>query len=420
MSTRTSRVALASFVGTAIEFYDFYIYGTAAALVLNSAFFPTLSPVAGSLAALSTFAVAFVARPLGAVLFGHFGDRVGRKATLVASLLLMGLSTVAIGLLPGYASIGVAAPVALTALRFLQGLGLGGEWGGAALLAAEHAPAGRRGWYSVFPQLGPAVGFFAAGGSFLVLSAVLDDAAFRAWGWRVPFLASAVLVLVGLRVRLKIAETPAFTKVLQERERSSLPVLEMLRRAPARLLLGGGTIVVCYVLFYVATTFGLAHATGVLGAPRAGVLADQIVAVWAMAAATVAACLLSDRWGRKPVLVSGCLAAVGAGAVFAPLLHGGQHLAAFVLALLAMGWVYGPLGALLPELFPTRFRYSASSLAYNLGGVLGGALAPTVATWLVHRHGPQSVAWYVAAAAAASVVCVLLLPETIGEEVQTT
>ncbi|MFI9815314.1 MFS transporter [Saccharothrix variisporea] len=400
----TGRVAVASFVGTAIEFYDFYLYGTAAALVLNSAFFPTLSPVAGSLAAFSTFAVAFVARPLGALLFGHLGDRRGRKSTLVASLLVMGCATVAIGLLPGYDAIGVAAPVALTALRFLQGLGLGGEWGGAALLANECAPPGRKGWYSTFPQVGPAVGFALASGSFLVLSTALSDDAFRDWGWRVPFLASAVLVLVGLRVRLTIAETPEFARLTAQRERSSKPLLDMLREAPARLFGAGGTIVVCYVLFYVATTFGLAYATKTLGRPRGDVLLDQIAAVGAMALTTVVACRAADRFGRKPVLVTGCLAAIAAGVT----LPGGHP----VFALAAMGWVYGPLGAFLPELFPARFRYSASSFAYTLGGVLGGALAPTLATHLVSAHGTGAIGWYVAAAAAVSVACVLLLPET--------
>lgn len=400
----TRRVAVASFVGTAIEFYDFYLYGTAAALVLNSAFFPTLSPVAGSLAAFSTFAVAFIARPLGALLFGHLGDRRGRKSTLVASLLVMGLSTVAIGLLPGYAQIGVAAPVLLTLLRFLQGLGLGGEWGGAALLANECAPANRKGWYSTFPQVGPAVGFALASGSFLVLSTTLGDEAFREWGWRVPFLASAVLVLFGLKVRLTIAETPEFARLVQDRERSSKPLVDMLRETPTRLMSAGGAIVVCYVLFYVSTTFGLAYATKTLHEQRDDVLLDQIAAVAAMALATVIACRAADRFGRKPVLVTGCLAALAAGFT----LPDGHP----VFALAAMGWVYGPLGAFLPELFPARFRYSASSFAYNLGGVLGGALAPTIATYLVAAHGPRAIGWYVAAAAAVSVACVLLLPET--------
>ncbi|MCP2164720.1 MFS transporter [Goodfellowiella coeruleoviolacea] len=410
-----NRVALASFVGTAIEFYDFYIYGTAAALVINSAFFPNLSPVIGTLAAFSTFAVAFIARPLGSLLFGHFGDRVGRKSMLVASLLTMGLSTVAIGLLPSHATIGVLAPVLLVVLRFLQGLGLGGEWGGAALLAAEYAPRGKRGWYSTFPQIGPSIGFFAASGAFLVLSSLQSDEAFRAWGWRVPFLASALLVVVGLVVRLRIAETPVFAEVIRRQERSSLPLVDMLRTAPVRLLLGGGTIIVSYVLFYIATTFGLSYATSTLHIPKNTVLLLQVVAIWAMAVATVLACRASDRFGRRAVLLSGCGYAVVAGLLFFPLLDTRSLplvCLAFALALAGMGWVYGPLGAFLPELFPARFRYSASSFAYNLGGVLGGALAPTIATWLVAGFGSASVGYYMAGAAVISLLCVLALPET--------
>ncbi|MFB9906152.1 MFS transporter [Allokutzneria oryzae] len=412
---RIGTIALASFIGTAIEFYDFYIYGTAAALVLNAAFFPNLSPLAGQLAAFSTFAVAFIARPLGSLLFGHFGDRVGRKSMLVASLLTMGLSTVVIGLLPGYDTIGVAAPLLLVALRFVQGLGLGGEWGGAALLAAENAPNGKRGWYGAFPQFGPAVGFFAASGSFLLLSSVLSDEAFRDWGWRVPFLASAVLVLVGLLVRLKIAETPAFAEVLRKQERSSMPLVDMFRRAPARLLLGGGTVIICYVLFYTATTFMLSYGTSSLKISRDTMLVLSIVTIWAMVAGTGVSALASDKWGRKPVLIAGCVVAAASGLLLFPLVGGGDvTLVAIALALMlaAMGAVYGPLGAYLPELFDVRYRYSASSFAYNLGGVLGGGLAPIVAAELAASRGISAVGWYLAGAAVLSLVCVLALPET--------
>lgn len=410
-----TRIAVASFIGTAIEFYDFYIYGTAAALVLNSTFFPDLSPVVGTLAAFSTFAVAFIARPLGSLLFGHFGDRVGRKSMLVASLLTMGLATVAIGLLPGAAQIGILAPVLLVVLRFLQGLGLGGEWGGAALLATEHAPQGKRGWYAAFPQLGPSVGFFAASGSFLLLSAVLDDVAFREWGWRVPFLASAVLVAVGLFVRLRIAETPVFTKLVEKQERASMPLVEMFRQAPKRLLLGGGVIVVCYVLFYTSTTFVLSYGTTTLGYSRNTMLVLSIITIWALAVGTIVASRAADAYGRKPVLIFGTLFSVVAGLLLFPLLGSGSVVLAGValaLALGAMGLVYGPLGAFLPELFDTRFRYSASSFAYNLGGVAGGALAPTVAAALAADYGPGAVGIYVAAAAVLSLLCVLGLPET--------
>jgi len=409
------RIAVGSFIGTAIEFYDFYIYGTATALVLNATFFPTLAPVNATLASFATFAVAFIGRPLGSLLFGHFGDRVGRKATLVASLLTMGLSTVAIGLLPGYATLGVAAPVILVLLRFLQGIGLGGEWGGAALLAVENAPAGRRSWYATFPQLGPSIGFFAANGLFLALSASLSDDAFRSWGWRIPFLASAALVIVGLVVRLRLSETPVFAEVVRRREQSRLPLVDMLRKAPLRLLLGGGTIITCYVVFYVTTTFCLSYVTTTLKLPKSEALGLLVAAIWAMALTTVLSCLAGDRFGRKPVLIVGCVFTGVIGLVMFPLLGAGTALSigvAFALGLAAMGWVYGPLGAFLPELFDARYRYSASSFAYNLGGVLGGALAPTIAAALAAADGTSAVGWYVAGSAVVSLLCLLGLPET--------
>ena len=261
------KVAFASFTGTAIEFYDFYIYGTAAALVLGAIFFPEFSPAAGTLAAFATFAVAFVARPLGGVFFGHFGDRVGRKAMLIFSLLMMGVATVLIGLLPGYAAIGVAAPLLLVVLRFLQGFGLGGEWGGAVLMATEHAPQGKRGLYSSFPQMGPAVGFLLANGLFLALAATLSDEQFAAWGWRVPFAASLVLVLVGLYVRVTIAETPVFRRAIETQTRAKVPFWDMLRAYPLVLILSSGGMVLAYVLFYTITTFALAYGSANLGCP---------------------------------------------------------------------------------------------------------------------------------------------------------
>lgn len=411
------RVAVASFIGTAIEFYDFYIYGTAAALVLNQAFFPTLDPVNATLASFSTYAVAFAARPLGSVVFGHFGDRVGRKSVLVASLLLMGLSTAFVGLLPGYGTLGVWAPLLLIALRFLQGIGLGGEWGGAALLAVEHAPKRRRGLYAAFPQLGPSVGFFAATGVFWLLSAVLDDAAFRSWGWRVPFLLSFLLVGVGLFVRLKISETPVFAKVMDAQEAAKVPALEVFRRHPRELLLGAGGMIVAYGLFYTATTYCLAYATTTLGISRNTMLALSLVACLFLAAGTWLAATRSDAAGRRKLVLTGCaLAAVWPlfplldtqRPVFVALGIGG--------ALFCMGVVYGPMGAYLPELFGTTVRYSGASLAYNLGGVLGGAVAPLVATRLQSEFGSSSVGWYVSAMAVVSMVCVLALPETRERE----
>lgn len=304
------RVAVASFIGTAIEFYDFYIYGTAAALVLNQAFFPTLDPVTATLASFSTYAVAFVARPLGSVVFGHFGDRVGRKSVLVASLLLMGLSTACVGLLPGYGTLGIWAPLLLILLRFLQGIGLGGEWGGAALLAVEHAPRKRRGLYAAFPQLGPSVGFFAATGAFWLLSAGLDDGAFRSWGWRVPFLLSFLLVGVGLFVRLKISETPVFAKVRDAQEASKVPALDVLRRHPRELLLGSGGMIIAYGLFYTATTYCLSYATGTLGISRDTMLGLSLIACLFLAAGTWLAATRSDGSGRRRLILAGCGLAV--------------------------------------------------------------------------------------------------------------
>ncbi|MFI6322519.1 MFS transporter [Nonomuraea sp. NPDC050556] len=391
MTTRARSVILASLVGTAIEFYDFFIYGTAAALVFSTVFFAEDNP----LGAYATFAVAFLSRPLGSAIFGHWGDRAGRKSTLVVSLLLMGGSTVAIGVLPGYAAIGVAAPILLTLLRFTQGIGLGGEWGGAALLAAEYAPEGRRGRYAVFPQLGPPAGFLLANGAFLAIMAVMDEADFRAWGWRLPFLASLVLVLVGLYVRLRIAETPVF---LAATARARVP----LRELPwGRVLLGAGAMVIAYTLFYVATTYCLSYGTAILGVPKQRMLALIMLGVVFMAAGTVVSARLSDRFGRRRTLIAGTLLAIAVGPFIVWLPVGP------VAALGVMGLVYGPMGAYLPELFRTECRYSGASVSYALGGVLGGAVPPLIATLL-----GAGVGWYVCAMAVLSLLCLLALPET--------
>ncbi|GAA0472869.1 MFS transporter [Streptomyces olivaceiscleroticus] len=413
------RVAVASFIGTAIEFYDFYIYGTAAALVLNQAFFPTLDPVNATLASFSTYAVAFAARPLGSIVFGHFGDRVGRKSVLVVSLLLMGLSTAFVGLLPGYATLGIWAPLLLILLRFVQGIGLGGEWGGAALLAVEHAPKKRRGLYAAFPQLGPSVGFFAATGIFWLLSSSLDDAAFRSWGWRIPFLLSFLLVAVGLFVRLKISETPVFAKAMDAQEASKVPTLDVLRGHWRELLLGAGGMIIAYGLFYTATTYCLAYATGTLGIPRSTMLGLSLVACLFLAAGTWLAATRSDGAGRRKLILTGTGLAIVWGLLLFPLLDTESPvLVALALggALFCMGVVYGPMGAYLPELFATRVRYSGASLAYNLGGVLGGAVSPLIATRLQSAFGSSSVGWYVSAMAVVSLLCVVVLPETRERE----
>lgn len=410
-----ARVATASFIGTAIEFYDFYIYATAAALVIGPVFFPQTSGTAQMLSAFLTFGIAFLARPLGSALFGHFGDRIGRKSTLVASLLLMGVSTTLIGVLPGYDSIGAWAPILLCLLRFGQGLGLGGEWGGAALLATENAPPGKRAWFGMFPQLGPSIGFLAANGLFLSLALLLSDEQFRAWGWRIPFLLSAVLVMVGLYVRLKLEETPVFAQALAQHRQVKLPVVEAFASHWRPILLGALAMVVCYALFYISTVFSLSHGVASLGYSRESFLGMLCFAVLFMAAATPLSAWLSDRFGRKPVLIGGCVLAILSGFTMEPLLTQGSTLSVtqfLSLELLLMGVTFAPMGALLPELFPTPVRYTGASAAYNLGGIVGASVAPFFAQKLVSLGGLSWVGGYVSAAALLSLLAVLCLKET--------
>jgi metabolite-proton symporter len=419
MDSPTARVAFASFIGTAIEFFDFYIYGLAVAMVIGPVFFPGSDPAAQALNAFLTFGIAFLARPLGAFLFGHFGDRVGRTTTLVASLLVMGISTTLVGVLPGHDLIGWAAPALLCLLRFGQGIGLGGEWGGAALLAAEYAPKGKRGWYGMFPQLGPPVGFFLATGSFLLLADVLDDAQFRAWGWRIPFLASAALVIVGLYVRLTLAETPVFTKAVQSHQPARLPLAQLLVHHSVPLTLGALAMVVCYALFYVSTVFALSYGVATLGVPRPQFLSMLCVAVVFMAAATPLSAWAGDRYGRRPVLLVAGSAAFLSGFLIAPMLGSGspRQITSFLsIELFLMGATFAPMGALLPELFPTAVRYTGAGGAYNLGGVLGASLAPYIAQQLVLHGGLAWVGGYISAAAAISWLAVFLMRETRDRE----
>jgi metabolite-proton symporter len=415
-TTSMGKVAFASFIGTAIEFYDFYIYGTAAALVLGGAFFPEFSETAGTLAAFATFAVAFFARPVGGIVFGHFGDRVGRKAMLISSLLIMGIATVLIGLLPGYAAIGIAAPILLVALRFLQGLGLGGEWGGAVLLATEHATAGRRGFYSSFPQMGPAVGFLLSSGFFLILTASLSESQFESWGWRIPFLFSVVLVVIGLYVRVTIAETPVFREAMETQTRARVPFLDMVRTYPLVLLLSSGGMTLAYVLFYTTTTFSLSYGTEQLGLPSTTLLYCTMIAVAIMGLGVPVFAVLSDRVGRRSLcLLAAALAGLWAFPLFWLVDTGNPFLIAlsFSVAMIIFAMLYGPMGAFLPELYGTRLRYSGAAVSYNLGGVFGGAFAPLIAGQLLASTGGSwSISLYVLAMAAVSFVCISLLSET--------
>jgi metabolite-proton symporter len=408
---RPATVLFASLIGTTIEFFDFYIYATAAVLVFPKLFFPASDAAAATLQSLATFAIAFFARPVGSAVFGHFGDRVGRKATLVAALLTMGISTVVIGLLPTYASIGTLAPLLLALCRFGQGLGLGGEWGGAVLLATENAPPGKRAWYGMFPQLGAPIGFFLSSGVFLLLSGMLSDAEFLRYGWRIPFLASSLLVLVGLYVRLKITETPDFQAVLDRNERVKLPVAAVFANHTRTLVLGTLAALATFVVFYLMTVFALSWGTSALGYSRQQFLLLQLGAIVFFGLTIPIAAVLADRHGRRAAMILVSVALALFGLLFGPLFGSGKlTLVALFLVLgqCLIGLTYGPLGTLLSELFPPEVRYTGASLTFNLAGILGASLAPYVATWLATNHGLQTVGWYLSAASLISLVALLL------------
>jgi metabolite-proton symporter len=407
-----TNVLFASLIGTTIEFFDFYIYATAAVLVFPHLFFPSSSPTAAVLQSLATFAIAFFARPIGSAVFGHYGDRIGRKATLVAALLTMGISTVAIGLLPTYETIGTLAPLLLALCRFGQGLGLGGEWGGAVLLATENAPPGKIAWYGCFPQLGAPLGFFMSGGIFLLLSEVLTNEQFFSYGWRIPFLASTVLVLVGLYVRLKITETPAFQKVLDHGERVKIPIATVFGNHGRMLVLGTIIALATFVLFYLMTVFALSWGTTALGYSRKQFLILQLFAVVFFALTIPISALLADKYGRRitMILVSAGMALFGL--LMAPMFVANSLVGVTVflsLGLAFMGMTYGPLGTMLSELFPAEIRYTGVSLTFNLGGIFGASLAPYVATWLATNYGLQYVGFYLSGAALLTLAALLLV-----------
>jgi len=408
-----SQVLFASMVGTTIEFFDFYIYATAAVLVFPHLFFPKSDSASAMLASLATFGIAFLARPIGSALFGHFGDRIGRKRTLVLALTTMGLSTFAIGALPTYHTIGITASLLLALCRFGQGIGLGGEWGGAVLLAVENAPPHKRALYGMFPQLGAPIGFLLSGSTFLVLSRWLTDKQFFAFGWRLPFLASAVLVVLGLYVRLALTETPVFQASLQRAEQVGVPMLTVFRRHTRALIAGILVCIATFVLFYLMTVFALSWATTHLHYSRTGFLLIQLFGILFFAFTIPIAALLAER-GRRPVMfgVTGLIALFGL--VLAPLFTAGTTGAVvmMVLGLSLMGMTYGPLGTVVSELFPTPVRYTGSSLAFSTAGILGASLAPYIATWLATKYGLQYVGYYLTASAVLTFVGLLMIRET--------
>jgi metabolite-proton symporter len=406
------RILIASLAGTTIEFFDFYIYATAAVLVFPQLFFPTSDQATAALQSLATFALAFLARPIGSAVFGHFGDRIGRKATLVAALLTMGLSTVGIGLLPTYAAIGLWAPALLALLRFGQGLGLGGEWGGAVLLATENAPPGQAAMYGMFPQLGAPLGFLCSTGVFLALASLLNDRQLFSWGWRLPFLASSLLVFVGLYVRLTLTETPAFRRALENHERVRVPMLRLLSRHGPAVVLGTFAATATFVIFYLMTVFTLSWGTEALGFTRPNFLVLQMIGVLCFAVLIPASAALAQRWGTLPVLSVASAAIAVFGLSTGPLFGAGTTaatLAYLCVGLALMGLTYGPLGTALAELFPTEVRYTGASLTFNLAGILGASMTPVVAKWLATTHGLAWVGYYLSAAGVVSLSAALAL-----------
>ncbi|MGV0422263.1 MFS transporter [Corynebacterium sanguinis] len=429
-----AKVRLASTIGTTIEFYDFYAYATAAVAVFPFLFFPKAeSDTVALLQSFATFGLAFIARPLGSIVFGHFGDRVGRKATLVFALLTMGIATFIIGLLPTYAQVGIWAPALLALMRFCQGLGLGGEWSGAALLSTETAAKGRRAWAAMWPQLGAPFGFLLANGFFLVLVTWLGhstgdlEGAFMTWGWRVPFLMSAVMVAVGLWVRLQIEETPVFQQVIETDQKVSSPLSEVFAKAWRPLLQGTFIMVGCYTLFYLVTTWFLSYGIGSaaegvgLGIPYVDFLKLQLVCIFGFMLGIPVACRLADTYGRRPVLGLTSVAIIIYGLSFGWLLNPESFtmisLGVFLfLGMVLMGMIFGPMSAILPELFPSNVRYTGSGVSYNVSSILGAAIAPFIATALNASYGPQAVGVYLAVVTAISLAAIVWAPETVNKE----
>lgn len=436
LSAARTRIVMASMVGTTIEFYDFYIYATAAVSVFPLLFFPKSDSGAALLASMATFGVAFVARPVGSVIFGHFGDRIGRKATLVGSLLTMGIATFLIGLLPTVMQIGLLAPVLLTVLRFCQGLGLGGEWSGAALLVTETAQEGKRAWAAMWPQLGAPFGFILANGFFLLLTVLFNynsaqaqlQSDFLSWGWRIPFLVSVLMVAVGLYVRLKLDETPVFARAMARGEKLKAPLAVVFRNNPKELVLGTFIMVATYVLFYLMTTWILSYAIGRTGLGFLGIgyrnfLVLQLVSVLFFAGMIPVAGWLADRFGRRSVLMTVTAAIMLFGLTFDlflnPRIMGtgesanmGLMLLFLCIGMTLMGLTFGPMSAILPELFPTNVRYTGSGIAYNVSSILGAALTPFSAVWLAKNYGVGSVGIYLSSLSVLTFIAIWLSKET--------
>ena len=413
-------VVLASFIGTTIEWYDFFLYGTAAALVFNRLFFPTIDPLAGTMAAFATYAVGFFARPLGGVVFGHFGDRFGRKTVLVTTLMLMGVATCLIGLLPTHAQVGALAPVLLVALRFIQGIGVGGEWGGAVLMAVEHGHAGRRGLYASFVQAGVPVGLLLANAVFSYFSA-LPEKDFLAWGWRVPFLLGGLLLAVGLFIRLRLIESPLFTQAQTARPASRLPLLDVLREHPRNVLIAMGARFAENASFYIFTVFVLSYATTRLGVSQQVVLHGVLAGSAVQCVAIPFFGALSDRWGRRPVYLGGAVFLALFAFPFFWLVDTREPMwitLAIVVGLIGHAAMYGPQAAFFSELFSTRVRYTGASLGYQLASPFAGGLAPLIATALLQRSGGAAwpVATYLVIMAAITLASVWCAAETYRAE----
>ena len=411
----TWHILLASLSGTTIEFFDFYIYATASVLVFPSIFFPQSSPTSATLQSLATFAIAFFARPIGSAIFGHMGDRLGRKATLVAALMTMGISTIFIGLLPSYTTIGIAAPFALALCRLGQGLGLGGEWGGAVLLATEYAPPGQRALYGMFPQLGAPLGFLCSTSLFVILTHLLNHEEFIRFGWRIPFLASSLLVGLGLYVRLRLSETPVFKAMMAAEKRVAYPMMEVLQRHVRQVMLGILVALPSFALFYLLTVFTLSWGTSHLGYTRARFLDFQITAVLFFAMCIPLSALLAERYGRRRTLLGVSFLIIVYALALPDLLvaaNPSRIFAALCIGLGLMGLTYGPVGTVLSELFPARVRYTGASIAFNGAGIFGASLAPYLATWLASHYGLIAVGLYLASACLLSILALAFMNES--------